>query len=233
MKSIYTLKFGINRCYIIKGKHAIMVDGGPPKQLNNFLKQLSAFEIKPEEIKLIILTHGDFDHTGSAKDIKEVTGAKVAIHENDRKLLEEGIFNWPAGVTAWGRFIHFTMMPLVRKIQINKLRPDVLLSNDDFPLDEYGIGGSVIHTPGHTQGSVSVLLSNGDAFVGCMAHNGFPFRKLPGPPIFATDLDKLKESWCVLREKGAKIIHPAHGKPFIIDEIFKSKFLVSQSETLL
>jgi hypothetical protein len=38
---IFTLKFEINRCYIIKGVQAIMVDGGPPNQIHNFLKQLS------------------------------------------------------------------------------------------------------------------------------------------------------------------------------------------------
>jgi hydroxyacylglutathione hydrolase len=225
---IFTLKFGINKCYIIKGDSSIMIDGGPPHQANNFIKQISALNLSPEEIKLVILTHGDFDHTGSAKDIKEVTGAKVAIHENDRNLLEEGIFNWPAGVTGWGKFIHFSMMPLVRKIQIRKLSPDILLSKDDFPLDEYGIDGRIIHTPGHTLGSVSVLLSNGDAFVGCMAHNGFPFRRSPGPPIFANDLDRLKESWYMLREKGAKTIYPAHGKPFKIEKITTSKFLASK-----
>ena len=40
--------------------------------------------IHPNEVRLILLTHGDFDHVGSAKDLKALTGAKIAIHEHDR-----------------------------------------------------------------------------------------------------------------------------------------------------
>lgn len=109
---IFTLNFDINRCYIIKDKKAIMVDGGPPNCLPGFLKQLAAIAVNPEEIKLIVLTHGYFDHTGSAKVIKEATGAKVPIHKNDSYLLEEGRFHWPPGVTRWGVSSRFIMKPL-------------------------------------------------------------------------------------------------------------------------
>jgi hydroxyacylglutathione hydrolase len=148
---IFTLKFGINRCYIIKGKQAIMVDGGPPNQIHHFLKQLSVIGMKPEEIKLIVLTHGDFDHIGSAKAIKEATGAKVAIHENDRKLLEEGRFNWPPGVTPWGISARFLVKPFFKHKKIPPLKPDIVLTEKDFPLDDYGINGKIIYTPATLQ----------------------------------------------------------------------------------
>lgn len=73
---IYKLKFGINHCYIIKGKDAIMIDAGPPKSGKSFMKKLNSLSIRPDEIKLIVLTHGDPDHAGSAKEIKEITGAR-------------------------------------------------------------------------------------------------------------------------------------------------------------
>ena len=88
-----------------------------------------------------------------------------------------------------------------------------------MPLAECGIPGRVIHTPGHTAGSVSVLLETGDALVGCMAHSGFPFRLSPGLPIFAEDLEKLRKSWKLLLDQGAKTIYPAHGEPFSADII--------------
>jgi hydroxyacylglutathione hydrolase len=220
---IFTLKFGINRCYIIKGEQAIMVDGGPPNQIDNFLKQLSVIGMKPEEIKLIVLTHGDFDHIGSAKAIKEATGAKAAIHENDRRFLEEGCFNWPPGVTPWGISARFLVKPFFKHKKILPLKPDIVLTEKDFPLDDYGINGKIIYTPGHTSGSVSVLLESGEAFVGCMAHNGFPFRTSPGLPIFAEDIEKIKENWKLLSERGARIIYPGHGNAFAIDKIFQKK----------
>ena len=217
----FTLKFGINRCYIIKSKQAIMVDGAPPGKLPSFLNQLTRFNINPEEIKLIVLTHGDFDHIGSAKEIKEATGAKLAIHKNDRKYLEEGLFNWSPGVTVWGKISRFMLMPYAVRFNFQPVKPDIELTDNEFSLSKFGIDGKIIYTPGHTWGSVSVVLNSGEAFVGCMGHNGFPFTIFPNLPIYAADPDRLKESWYMLQEHGAKMIYPAHGKPFSSDKIFK------------
>lgn len=198
-----------------------MVDAGPPGKLKSFKEQLSTFNINPNEIKLVVLTHGDFDHIGSAKEIKEVTGAKVAIHENDRKFLEEARFNWPPGVTIWGKVSRFLLNPFVQNIKIPNLKPDIVLSNADFPLGKFGIDGNILFTPGHTWGSVSVVLETGEAFAGCMAHHGFPFTFSPNLPIYATDLERLKESWYILLEHGAKMIYPGHGKAFSANKILK------------
>ena len=96
---------------------------------------------------------------------------------------------------------------------------DVVINNEGFSLAEYGISGKVIYTPGHSLGSVSVLLDTGDAFVGDMAMNMFPLTLKPGLPIFAEDFDKLKESWRVLLDQGVKRVYPSHGKPFSVDVI--------------
>jgi hydroxyacylglutathione hydrolase len=219
---IYKLKFGINHCYIIKGKDAIMIDGGPTKSGKSFQKQLKSLSFKPKEIKLIVLTHADPDHAGSAKDIKDITGARVAIHEYDRKILEEGRNNWPPGVTPWGKINHFLLYPLFLKlVSMPALKPDITLHHEAYPLDEFGIAGQVIHTPGHTKGSISVLLESGDAFVGCLAHNRFPFTFHPALPIFAEDMAEIKRSWNILLEKGAKMIYPGHGNPFPVEKILK------------
>jgi glyoxylase-like metal-dependent hydrolase (beta-lactamase superfamily II) len=81
-------------------------------------------------------------------------------------------------------------------------------------LVDAGAPGKAIHTPGHSAGSVSVLLDSGEAFVGDLAMNGFPLRLTPGFPIFAEDMAKLRESWQLLLAQGARMIYPAHGKPF-------------------
>ena len=211
---IFTLKFGINRCYIIKGKQAVMVDGGPPNKKKEFLKQLTGLSLDPHVIRLIILTHGDFDHIGSVKDFKEITGASVAIHENDRENLEKGLFHWSPGVSGWGKLSRRLIKPFADKTKIPAEKADIVLNNNNFSLREFGIDGEVLYTPGHTFGSVSILLDTGDAFVGCMAHNGFPFTVHPRFPIYAEDTEKLKESWYILMEKGAKTIYPGHGNPF-------------------
>ena len=66
---------------------------------------------------------------------------------------------------------------------------------DAVIFDLGGVALKVIHTPGHSSGSVSILLETRDVFVGDLAMNKFPLRLTPGLPIFAEDWAKLKESW--------------------------------------
>lgn len=97
-----------------------------------------------------------------------------------------------------------------------------MVGDEGLLLTDYGIPGRVIYTPGHTAGSLSVLLDSGDAFVGCLAMNKLPFRLSPGLPIFAEDIQKVKESWKHLLGLGAKTVYPGHGEPFSADIIRKA-----------
>lgn len=217
---IISVNLGVTSCYLILGKEIVMVDAGMPNKLQRFKKVLSKHRIDPTRIKLIVLTHSHFDHSGSARDIRDLTGAKIAIHESERECVEHNKVLIPKGVNFKGKITQ----PLIFsfKIPFPKFTPDILLNNEPYPLSEYGINGQIIHTPGHTIGSLSVILDSGEAFVGCMAHNGFPFRWKPGLPIYAQDINAIKENWKTLIDKGISFIYPGHGKAFPI-EVIKSK----------
>jgi len=199
-----------------------MVDGGMPKRGRAFKKAIQAIPIRPDEIQLIVLTHGHFDHVGSAREIKEITGAMIAIHQCDKDYFEKGLLVWPPSVTTWGHVMRTVLQPFTPLFRFPATDVDLVLGDEGLSLAEYGIPGKVIHTPGHTPGSVSVLLETGDAFVGCLAMNGLPFRLSPGLPILAEDLQQLKESWKLLLDQGARTIYPAHGEPFSADIIRKA-----------
>jgi hydroxyacylglutathione hydrolase len=219
---IYPVRFGINRCYLIREEGVIMIDGGPPKKLKAFQKFIGGIPIRPEDIRLIVLTHGDFDHVGSAGEIRSLTGAKIAIHENDRETFEKALHHFPTGTTAWGHSLRFILNPVTTVLfKFPGEKADIVLDNSDYPLHDFGINGRIVYTPGHTSGSVSVLLESGDAFVGCLAHNNLPFRLKPGLPIFADDIEEVKRNWKRVIERGAKTIYPAHGDPFPVEIIKK------------
>ena len=219
---IYPVRFGINRCYLIREEGVIMIDGGPPKKLKAFQKFIGGIPIRPEDIRLIVLTHGDFDHVGSAGEIRSLTGAKIAIHENDRETFEKALHHFPTGTTAWGHSLRFILNPVTTVLfKFPGQKADIVLDNSDYPLHEFGINGSIVFTPGHTSGSVSVLLESGDAFVGCLAHNNLPFRLKPGLPIFADDIEEVRKNWKKVIERRAKMIYPAHGDPFPVEIIKK------------
>jgi glyoxylase-like metal-dependent hydrolase (beta-lactamase superfamily II) len=104
--------------------------------------------------------------------------------------------------------------PMARHLEVPRTTVDVALSDEDLDLASYGVPGRVMHTPGHTNGSVSVLLESGEAFVGDLAMNGFPMRRGPGMPVFAADAAQVHASWRKILDAGATTIYPAHGEPF-------------------
>lgn len=218
---IQTIKLGFDQCYLIGDKDLIMIDAGESNKKKEFLKKLTDLGIKPEQIKLVVITHGHWDHIGSAKDIKETTGAKIAMHENEKEWLEKSMIIHPPGVTLWGK-IFSKIIPLLKpRIKIPSTKVDIILGNKSVLLNEYGIAASIEYTPGHSSGSVSVMLETGEAFVGDLLMNKFPLRLSPGLPIFAEDLSEVKQSLKLLLEKGVKKIYPAHGKPFNADIVNK------------
>ncbi len=211
---IIPIPLGFDTCYVLRADGVIAVDAGAPHRGNAFLRGLERASIQPESVTLIILTHGHWDHIGSAQALKTATGAKLAMHEADAPCLEQSLTSLPPGVTLWGRTfiaIHKLFLPLIR---ISPAKVDISLGDEGLSLADYGIPGRVLHTPGHSAGPVSVLLDTGDAFVGDLAMNRFPLRLSPGLPIFAEDLPAVVDSWKRLLQAGATTVYPAHGKPF-------------------
>jgi glyoxylase-like metal-dependent hydrolase (beta-lactamase superfamily II) len=143
------------------------------------------------------------------------------MHKRDKENLEKGQVQFPPGVTGWGRFLMAILGRLKPLIRFPASRVDIVLKDEEMSLEPYGIPGRVIPTPGHSAGSVTVLLETGEAFVGDMAMNGLPMRLGPGLPIFAVDVARLKKSWKSLLDRGAKTIYLSHGKPIAADVIRK------------
>ena len=218
---IHQLSLGICHCYLIKEEGLILVDAGAPNQEKKFLKELKDLSIEPKDISFILLTHGHFDHIGSANEIKRLTGGKIAINQREKDWVEQALKPLPPSVGLWGKVMEVMMKMVASRISFSGTLVDLVLEDEDFSLESYGIHGKVIHTPGHSSGSMSLLLDTGDAFVGDLAMNGLPMRIGYGMPIFAEDTDAIKKSWRLLLTSGAKWIYSAHGKPFQADKLHK------------
>lgn len=218
---IQIIKVGVDNCYIIKHDSMILVDGGMPGEINKFSKGLMDLGIDPKEIKAIIITHCHWDHIGCTKNIKDMTGAKVVVQKHEKSNLEKGEPATPPGVTRWGKILGTFIGSWGRKFSIEPCEGDIVIGEDDYSLKEFGINGKIVFTPGHSPGSISIVLDSGDAFVGDLAMNGPPLTIGPNLPIFAEDLTVLKDSWKKLVDMGVKRIYPAHGKPFPIEKLMK------------
>jgi glyoxylase-like metal-dependent hydrolase (beta-lactamase superfamily II) len=214
---IVPIDLGFDTCYVLQAAGVIVVDAGQPKKGKAFLAGLERAAIRPDQVGLILLTHAHWDHMGSAAEIRAATGAPLAVHEKEVPWVENGNPPLPPGVTPWGRTImavHRVLMPLIR---VSPAQVDRTLGDDELSLGDFGIPGVVMPTPGHSPGSVSVVLESGEAFVGDLAMNRMPLCRTPGLPIFADDLDQVVSSWHRLFELGVETVYPAHGKPFPVD----------------
>ncbi len=215
--TVTPIDLGFDRCYVLQGDGVIVIDGGAPKKGAAFRRGLERAGVRPADVKLIVLTHGHWDHIGSAGELKAITGGTLALHEREVSWLEQSLTPLPPGVTPWGRVLVKILGLFMPLFKVPAAKVDLPLGDEDVLLTDYGIPGRIVYTPGHSSGSVSVLLESGEAFVGDLAMNKFPLRLSPGLPILAEDPAAVIRSWKSLLERGVTTIYPAHGNSFSAD----------------
>jgi len=84
-------RLGSVNCYVVEtGSGFVLIDTGASNRRKDVEKELEGVGCKPGDLKLIILTHGDFDHTGNAAYLRRRFGARIAMHRDDAGMLERG-----------------------------------------------------------------------------------------------------------------------------------------------
>ncbi len=216
MKTIvHRLVTGITNSYLIIGQRAMIVDAGAPGTARVFRRALRELHIAPHDLSLIVCTHGHWDHCGELEMLRAMTGSPVLAGSPDHLLIQNGTIDFPPAIGAWGRvvslFVRSVYMPRAR---LKAFPVDIVLEHKQMSLEPYGIAGKIIHTPGHTRGSLSALLDTGDAVIGDLAGGGFPVRFGPGPMPLGDSRDMMVQSMHLLLEHGARRFLPGHGRPF-------------------
>jgi glyoxylase-like metal-dependent hydrolase (beta-lactamase superfamily II) len=206
--------------YLLKGKNGyLLIDGG-----QNFAKvdkQITKNKISWNDIKFIMITHHHSDHVNALGQILGKTDATIIIHKNEVKPLETGELD--RKIFPLNRRVKFLMgiisLSISKKIKLRN--KDVILESDSDFLRNYGINGTILETPGHTIGSLSLLMDNGNAYIGDAAMNFMKFLGLRKRPMIAEDYAKVFESWEKLLNLGAKKLYPSHGASFSVEELSK------------
>ena len=210
---------GVINCFLIKGqtKH-ILVDTGVPNSEQRIIKQLKKHGIKLEDIGLIIITHGHIDHFGSAKEFKDILKAPILMHNFDKVALETGksmLETLKPNHKLWD----IVLKPKIVKSKASPCSPDIILNeNEEYDLSIYGINGKIIHTPGHTPGSLSVVLENGEAIIMDLASSGILlggilFNSRMKHPPFHDNLEQVKNSINKILSLNTEKFFLGHGNP--------------------
>ncbi len=215
---IHAIPMGIATSYLVCDQGMVLVDVGDQGRGASLRRRLGELGISPSQIRLIYLPHGHWDHIGALGELKQFLSCPVAIHYAEKEWVEKGLKPMPPGVTLWGKILK----PMIETFMIPRLTfggvpVDIALGDEPYSLKEFGVDGTIYHTPGHSAGSSSLILGDGAAFVGDLAMNARYMRLTPGMPIFAESPALVPASWRLIREHGARMIYPAHGKPFKAD----------------
>jgi hydroxyacylglutathione hydrolase len=205
-------------CYLVKtGSGFFLIDTGDSSDCANLEKALGHAGVTPGNLKLVLLTHGDFDHTGNAAFLQEKYGAKIAMHPEDAEMVKRGAQDWnrkarPDRVTLFGKIIIFVSSQIVKPVILKPFSP-YLLVNDGDDLAEYGFDAKILHLPGHSKGSIGILTAHGDLFCGDLLMNMFK----PEPHFMIDDMAHFHASIEKLKTCRIKTVYPGHGKSFPMD----------------
>ncbi len=199
---------GVN-CYRITTERGfVLVDTGTRKQRAKLEKKLCADDCDRASLKLILITHGDFDHIGSAAYLREKFGAPIAMHGGDALMTEKGdMFSGRKGPNPLTRAI---LSLALRFPQEDRFEPDLLV-DEDSDLTEYGlVGAKVLLLRGHSAGSIGLLLADGSLLCGDLLEN----RKVPKLGSIMDDVPTARASVERLETLKVGTVYPGHGKPF-------------------
>lgn len=206
------INLGFVNAYLLQaGDGFILIDTGIGEVWNKLESELLLLGCLPERLKLVILTHGDMDHAGNCKKLQEKYGVTIAIHQGDVDMVTTGKSRHRSANTFSGKIM--TWMASKMKDTSGIFEPNLYLQ-DGQSLNEFGLDAQVFHTPGHTQGSISLLTSKGELIVGDTLSN----RRTPKTADLFENEQDLKASLVKLHGLKANRIYPGHGKPFPFED---------------
>jgi hydroxyacylglutathione hydrolase len=205
-KIIQVLSGRSNVFLVTNGQSNILVDTSPKFMWDTLQKRLE--ELSIHKISLLVLTHSHFDHAANAAAIKEKFNSQVIIHKSEAEYLASGDNILPTGTNMFSRFLVRIFAKQFRSFALYKPCNSDYTFDDIFDLSEFGFNAFLMHNPGHTQGSASLIIDNEVALVGDTMFGVFRWSVFPP---FASDQSQMVKSWGRLLQTKCRIFIPSHG----------------------
>lgn len=173
------------------GSELVLIDAGAGRSTELIVSNIAALGFDPYALSHIILTHCHIDHVGSAQALKQAYNCRLVAHALDAIPLEEGD-QFMTAASSYGV----------------KLEPMVIDHKFDAPEESLSIGDQqlhLVHTPGHSPGSICVYLDTDDRRVlfGQDIHG--PFAR-----ILKSDIDKWRQSMQIILNLAPDILCEGH-----------------------
>ena len=216
-ETITRIESGRVNCYLVKmGDEFVLVDSGYAKHRDAIEAALAEAGCEPGKLRLIVMTHGDFDHVGNSAYLRERYGCKLAMHHDDVGMVEHGDTFWNRDVSRATKVLGklFTILMRIRLDEEDRFTPDLLLE-DRQGLAEFGLDAIVHHLPGHSKGSIGLLTAGGAFFCGDLFTN----VSKPKQADLVSNRESYAKSLKVTKELDIQTVYPGHGIPFSMDAL--------------
>ena len=175
--------------YLVDAGEIVLIDAGAGQSTGRLVDNMQALGFRPERLSTVIVTHAHIDHIGSLYDLKQKYGIKIIAHELDSAAIESGK---KVGAEHYG-------------VKYQPCNIDTKLSGEDVNLKIGCCEFRFLHIPGHTPGSVAVMLETGGKKVlfGQDIHG-------PYHPAWGGEPEKAVNSLVKLRDLEADILCEGH-----------------------
>jgi len=176
-----------NYWVVSAGTARLLVDLGWPGTMGKMRANLRRMGVPLNEIRYGLATHYHIDHAGLAQELKQA-GVPLLVLESQVSAIPI-MKTW---TKSQDKYVDITMHDNVT----------ISFAESRMVLERIGILGEIVHTPGHSDDSVSLLLDDGSVFTGDLTHPAY---------VGERDAAVVTASWRLLRERGATRVYPAHG----------------------
>lgn len=204
----------------------LAIDTGYAGNFEIYRKRLVKNSIPLHDIKFILLTHAHDDHAGFLNELIAETNATLVVDYLSPDRLLAGHNPQIGGCSGNMAKLFISVMGMMGKAEhkfppVNLPTNAIIWDRNTQPLRQRGIPIDIVLLYGHTADSIGFLTEDGQLFCGDAAMNGFPsiHRKI----IWIENLQDYKRSWNTMIGCKAKMIYPAHGKPFPSSDLDKFK----------
>lgn len=204
---VHGIQLFTSAAFLIEGPAGLaLIDAGLPGSTRRIYREIEALEYRLRDLNLVVITHMHPDHAGCLPALLRDSEARLAAHPLAEKLRGRPV-RLPPARKLWGKVMAMAYRPFRPLLSYPDVAVDLPLE-DGAGLAAYGLPATVMHTPGHTADSITLLLEDGTAFVGdlLVSVNG----RLVPQPYFVENERTLNESVERLRARQPRVIHAAH-----------------------